>query len=209
MVIFYMEWKKYNEIELTKNKMDLNLVKKWQIIHPPPNRTASKPNVMPWQILYCTTDSIPVNLMFHENFPTNTQVWNRLRHRNDFWQRRVIRVTHQCYNSNPYMIRDIGHQEVKWSTTCGGWANNQLIATGDIAKSKAATQWWFEVVESNHSWWSPFKSPTNTKEAQHEPSTCQGTWIREPVTPTHNTYLRRKSQSTTVYHTETKIQSGN
>ena len=24
MVIFYMKWKKYNEIQLTKNKMDLN-----------------------------------------------------------------------------------------------------------------------------------------------------------------------------------------
>ena len=37
------------------------------------NRIVSMPNVMPGQILYCTTDCIPVDLMFQENFPTNTQ----------------------------------------------------------------------------------------------------------------------------------------
>ena len=30
------------------------------------------------QIPYCTTDCIPVDLMFQENFPTNTQVWNHI-----------------------------------------------------------------------------------------------------------------------------------
>ena len=34
------------------------------------NRIVSKPNVTPGQILYCTTDCIPVDLMFEENFPT-------------------------------------------------------------------------------------------------------------------------------------------
>ena len=33
MVIFYKKWKKYNEIQLTKNKMDLNIRK--MINHPP------------------------------------------------------------------------------------------------------------------------------------------------------------------------------
>ena len=33
MVIFYKKWKKYNEIQLTKNKMDL--IEKLRIIHPP------------------------------------------------------------------------------------------------------------------------------------------------------------------------------
>ena len=33
MVIFYEEWKKYNEIQLTKNKMDLNIRKITN--HPP------------------------------------------------------------------------------------------------------------------------------------------------------------------------------
>ena len=37
MVIFYKKWKKYNEIQLTKNKMDLNN-RKIIIIHPPPKR---------------------------------------------------------------------------------------------------------------------------------------------------------------------------
>ena len=33
MVIFYKKWKKYNEIQLTKNKMDLNIRKMTK--HPP------------------------------------------------------------------------------------------------------------------------------------------------------------------------------
>ena len=33
MVIFYKKWKKYNETQLTKNKMDLNIRK--MTYHPP------------------------------------------------------------------------------------------------------------------------------------------------------------------------------
>ena len=33
MVIFYKKWKKYNQIQLTKNKMDLNIRK--MTSHPP------------------------------------------------------------------------------------------------------------------------------------------------------------------------------
>ena len=40
------------------------------------NMIVSKSNVMPGQIKHCTTDSIPIDLMFQENFPTNTQIWN-------------------------------------------------------------------------------------------------------------------------------------
>ena len=54
------------------------------------NRIVSKPNVMLGQIPYCTTDSIPIDLMFQENFPTHIQVWNSLSHRNDCRQRGVI-----------------------------------------------------------------------------------------------------------------------
>ena len=43
------------------------------------NRIVRQPNVMPRQILYCTTYSIPIiDLMFLGHFPTNAQVWNRL-----------------------------------------------------------------------------------------------------------------------------------
>ena len=38
------------------------------------NWIVSKPNVMPGQILYCTTDCASIDLMYQENFPTNTQV---------------------------------------------------------------------------------------------------------------------------------------
>ena len=34
MVFFNKKWKKYNEIQLTKNKMDLNN-QKWKLIQPP------------------------------------------------------------------------------------------------------------------------------------------------------------------------------
>ena len=47
------------------------------------NRIVRKPNVTPSQFLYCTTNSIPIDLMFQENFPTHTQVSNCLSHRND------------------------------------------------------------------------------------------------------------------------------
>ena len=40
------------------------------------DRIVSNPNVTPGQILHCTIDFIPVDLMFVENFSTNTQVWN-------------------------------------------------------------------------------------------------------------------------------------
>ena len=44
------------------------------------NMIVRKKNVTPRQFLYCTTDSIPIDLMFQENFPTHTQVWNCLIH---------------------------------------------------------------------------------------------------------------------------------
>ena len=47
------------------------------------NRIVSQPNRTPGQIPYCTADSIPIGLIFQENLPTHTQVWNRLTHRNN------------------------------------------------------------------------------------------------------------------------------
>ena len=43
MVILYKKWKKYNEIQLTKNKMDLNI---WKMTNRPPS---------PVNHLICTT----------------------------------------------------------------------------------------------------------------------------------------------------------
>ena len=131
------------------------------------NRIVIKPNVMIGQILYCTTDCIPVDLSFGENYPTNTQVWNRLRHRNDCQQKGVIWVTYRCYNSNPYLVRDISHQEVKSSVPPHAWflPTTNWMQPETVAKSKAATPWGVVEVEPNHSWWWPFTSPTNSKEA--------------------------------------------
>ena len=42
MVIFYKKWKKYNEIQLTKNKMDLNIRKMTN--HPPSPEKDSRRN---------------------------------------------------------------------------------------------------------------------------------------------------------------------
>ena len=126
------------------------------------NRIISKPNDTPWQILYCTSDCIPVDLMFEENFHTNTQVWNVMSHRNDCRQRWAIWVTYQCHNSNPYQVRDISHQEVQGPIHLV----YELCRQPTDRKSKAAAPWRFVVVEPNHSWWWPFKSPTNRKEAR-------------------------------------------
>ena len=52
---------------LTSNQQGKMLV---QNLH----RIIRRPNVTPGQIPHCTTDCIPINLMFLENFPTNTQV---------------------------------------------------------------------------------------------------------------------------------------
>ena len=54
------------------------------------NRIVSKPNVTPGQITYFTANSIAIDLMIQENFPTNTQIWNCLSHPNDCRQRGVI-----------------------------------------------------------------------------------------------------------------------
>ena len=128
------------------------------------NRIVRMPNVTPRQFPYCTTDSIPIDVMFQENFPTHTQVWNCLSHRNDCRHGGVIWLTYWCYNS-PDMydnVRNIlrlckehSHQKIKCSITCMGWA-----------ESKAATPWWFVVIEPYHSWWWPFKSPIKRKEGQ-------------------------------------------
>ena len=63
------------------------------------NRIVSRPNVTTGHILDCITNCISINLMFMENFSTNTQVWNILRYRNDCRQRGVIRVTYGCYRA--------------------------------------------------------------------------------------------------------------
>ena len=44
MVIFYKKWKKYNEIELTKNKMDLNIRKMTN--HPPSTGNNNKQKIL-------------------------------------------------------------------------------------------------------------------------------------------------------------------
>ena len=66
------------------------------------NRIVRNPNVTPGLILYCTTDCIIIHLLFLENFPTNTEVLNRLGNRNACGQKGLIWVTYGCYNSNPY-----------------------------------------------------------------------------------------------------------
>ena len=68
---------------ITSNQQGKILV---QNIH----RIVRRSNVTPWQIPHCTTDRIPINLVFQENFLTNTQVTNSLCRRNDRRERRVI-----------------------------------------------------------------------------------------------------------------------
>ena len=46
MVIFYKKWKKYNEFQLTKNKMDLNIRKMTN--HPPSPVLDNRSNITFW-----------------------------------------------------------------------------------------------------------------------------------------------------------------
>ena len=50
--------------------------------------------------------------------------------------------------------------------------------------------------------------PSYGPEASCPCTARQSDQIREPATQTHDAYLRPKSQSTAVYHTETKPLSG-
>ena len=93
------------------------------------NKIFSRANVTTGQMLHCTTNCIPINLILNWNFPTNTNVFNNLSHRNGWRQREVIWVTYGWYNSNLYLVRNISYQEVKCSTMCMSPAGNQLIAT--------------------------------------------------------------------------------
>ena len=69
MVIFYKKWKKYNEIQLTKNKMDLNNRKMTN--HPPsPDRTYNS-STTTWRAvqdehssIYQLTDLIDLHVYF-------------------------------------------------------------------------------------------------------------------------------------------------
>ena len=124
---------------------------------------------MPRQFPYCTTYSIPTDLMFRGNFPTNSQVWNCLSHRNDCRQRGVIWVTYiyRCYNSISYykswtsVIRRSSVPPRAWVGPTTNWSQLDTVA-----KSNSATPWQFVVVEPNPSWWWPFKSPTNRIEVR-------------------------------------------
>ena len=78
----------------------------------------SRPNVTPGQIMHCTTNCIPINLMFMETFLLTHRFGTAcayMSHRNDCRQRGVT--------------KNISHQEVKCSATSMGRADNQLIAT--------------------------------------------------------------------------------
>ena len=48
-----------------------------------------------------------------------------------------------------------------WVGPTTNWSQSDTVA-----KSKAATTWLLVVVEPNHSWWWPFRSPTNRNEAR-------------------------------------------
>ena len=94
------------QLILVEHKDDLGFNKasnrQQQILIRNLDRNVSRPNVTPGQILYWITNCIPIEFMFKENFPTNTQVWNSLAHQNYCQQRGAIWVTYGCYKGNPY-----------------------------------------------------------------------------------------------------------
>ena len=132
------------------------------------NRIVSRPkfNVKPGQILNCTTNCIPINLMLKENFPTNTQVWNTLSHhmtadREEWSELPMGATTETRTRSGTSVFRRSSVPPRAWVGPTTNWSQPDTVV-----KSKATTPWRFVVVEPNHSWWWPFKSPTNRKEAR-------------------------------------------
>ena len=145
------------------------------------NMTVSKPNVIPGQIRYCTPDCIPVDLMFWENFPTNTQVWNCLTHRNDCQQRGVIWVTYWCSNethtrSGTSVTRrsSVPPRALVGPTTY--WSQ-----TDKVAMSKPATPWQFVVVEPNSTLDDGHSNPPRTGQRHEYPQSA-----RKPLTLVNN-----------------------
>ena len=71
MVIFYKKWKKYNEFQLTKNKMDLNIRKMTN--HPP--SPEFRPEVLLYQQLFdhTTYESSTVTLLIRSLRSTKYQ----------------------------------------------------------------------------------------------------------------------------------------
>ena len=69
-------------------------------------------------------------------------------------------TTATCTRSETSVIRSSSVLPRAWVGPTTNWLQPETDA-----KSKAATPWWFVVIEPNHSWWWPFKSPTNRKEA--------------------------------------------
>ena len=86
---------------------------------------------MPGQISYCTTDSIPIDLMFQEKFPTHTLVLNRLSHRNELPIGATI-ATRTMSGTSVIRRSSVPPRECVGPTT-------DLSQPETVAKSKAAT----------------------------------------------------------------------
>ena len=130
------------------------------------NRIVRKPDVTPRQFPYCTTDSIPIDLMFHETFPLTHKfgtAWAiKMTADREGWSELSIGATTATRTkSGTPVIRRSSVQPRAWVVPTTNWSQPETVA-----KSEATTPWLFVVVEPNHSWWWPLKSPTNRKEAR-------------------------------------------
>ena len=96
---------------ITSNQQGKMLV---QYLH----RIVRRPNVSPEQIPNCTTDCIPINLVFQENFPTNTQVRNSL-----------------CPCMHTVGKADEQEPNVSKSGECDGMKNGAVIVSSVLVKS--------------------------------------------------------------------------
>ena len=114
------------------------------------NRIVSWPNVMPGQILYCTTNCIPINLMSKENclltlkFETAwamqmTSDWEE-------WSELPMgATTATCTRSGTSVSMRSSVQQHAWVVPTTNW-----LQPDTVAKLKVAALWLFVVVEHNH-----------------------------------------------------------
>ena len=106
--------------------------------------------------------------MFKENFPTNTQVGTawviKMTANQEDWSELTMGAPTPTHTRSGTSVIRTDVPDPPPPCALIGLTTNWL-QPHTVAKSKAATTWRFVVVEPNHYWWWPFKSPTNRKEA--------------------------------------------
>ena len=98
--------------------------------------------------------------------------------------------------------RSSGGQRVPSRTWVGPTTNWSQPDT--FVKSKALTPWRFVIVKPSHSWWWPFRAPTNTKESRSFPA-CTAAIVVSKQPQIQSSMSRLRDSCRNEWATERKI----